>query len=122
MFEYEPLGQRLALGVWRQRPERRHPLDDVLLASAHAFRIPIRIEPGRALWQRRQKRRLGRRQQRGAAAEVLAARALGAHQLIPVRRQIQIERENLALAQAMLEAKRDHRFVHLAGDATPARR
>ena len=89
------------------------------LAPPARARAAPRVEPGRPLRQRREKRGLRRRQHRRGAAEVGLARALGTGDLVAVRREVQIERENLALRQPMLQSHRDNRLTHF--DPPPAR-
>ena len=62
----------------------------------------------------------------GVDAEVQLARAPGAGGLVAVRRQVQIQREDLALGEAMLEPEREHHLADLRAPAraacTPSRR
>ena len=79
--------------------------------------IAIRIERGRPLREAGQKRCLRGRQQACRCAEIDAARALGARHLIAVRRKVQIQREDVMLAEPMLQTQRNDRFVKLCADA-----
>ena len=76
-------------------------------------RIAPRVVARRLLWQRCEKGGLGGRQRRDVSAEVGARRPLRAGDLIPVRGEVQIEREDVLLAQLMLQPQREHRFADL---------
>src|SRR5260221_9520500 len=54
-------------------------------------------------------------------AKVGLARASGAGRLVAVRREVQIERQNLPLRQPVLESKRDDRLAQFRDDAPLAR-
>ena len=120
-FEIEPFVERFGSAVNGQPTVDDHASDDVLLPGRGAGHRAIRIERRRPLWKRSQKRRLRRRGGRGADAEILAARPLGSHQLIAVRRKVQVQGEDLALRQAMLEPHGNHGLAKLRGKPAPHR-
>src|SRR4029453_10034428 len=72
------------------------------------------IEAGGPLWESRHKRRLRWRQQRRGTSKVGAAGPFHTDDLISIRGEIQIERENLTLGESMLETHREDGFVELA--------
>src|SRR5262249_18017261 len=73
------------------------------LATKRGTRLAIGVEAGGPLGQARQEGRLGRCQQGGCAAEIDPAGGVGSDDLVPVRRETEIQRENLPLGELMLE-------------------
>jgi hypothetical protein len=65
---------------------------------------PVGIEGGRPLGKSSEEGCLGRCEVGGGAPEVGAARRLGAHELVAVGGDVQVERENLSLGEPVLEA------------------
>ena len=121
--EAQPLVPRLARLLGDQRAGRLHPPKHRALPRDRLVAIAERVVAGRPLRQAGEKRRLRRRQHRRLGAEVGAARPAGADDLIAVGREIQIERENLALVEAMLEPQREHGLADLLAHAPdPLRR
>ena len=79
-----------------------------------------RVERGRPLRQRREERRLRRRQHRRVDAEVDLAGAPGPGRLVAVRREVQVQRQDLALAEAVLEPQRQHHLADLGAERRAA--
>ncbi len=115
--EAQTLVPRLARLVGGQRAGRLHPPKHGPLPRDRLVALAERVEPGRPLRQAGQKRRLRRRQHRRSAAEVGAARPLGADDLVAVRREVQVQREDLALVEPMLEPQREHGLADLLAHA-----
>ena len=111
------LGARSRERLRRQPSARGHRPQNPLLARPRGVGALPRIEAARLLRERREKRGLGRRERRDVATEVRPRGAAGADDLIPIRRQVEIERENLALGVAVLEAQRHHRLAPLLDQA-----
>ena len=118
----EPFGARDRRRGRRQEPAPLHPRQHHPLARRRLRQAAPRVEARRTLRQRRQERGLRRRQHRGVDAEVGVARALGAGDLVAVRREVQIQREDVRLGQPMLEAQRDDRLLDLRSPPAPPRR
>ena len=95
------------------RGSQRHPREYPALPLRRGLRIAQRIERPRPLRQRGQERGLRVRQLLGGDAEVTPARADDAGRLIAVRREVQVEREELALRVAMFEPQRDDGLAYL---------
>jgi hypothetical protein len=121
--ERQPLIERLANLRRGECAVGLHPPKHRSLTPHGCLAATVGIEVGRALRQPRQKRRLCRRDCASGNAEVPAAGALDAHELIAVGRDVQIEREDFALREAVLQAQGDDRLAKL-GDQTalPPRR
>ena len=98
-------------------PAASHAREHDALPRERQRLVAIGIEGGRTLRQAGEERRLRRRQHRRFDAEVDAARPLDAGGLIAVGGEVQIEREDLALAEPVLEPQRDDRFVELGAPA-----
>ena len=96
-----------------------HHAQDVQRARPRGRGIAPRVVARRLLRQGRQKRRFRRRQRRRRPAEVRLRRALRALNLIAVRREVQIEREDLVLRQPMFEPQRDDRLIDLGRPPAP---
>ena len=99
--------------------EARHPADDRSLACGCGRQFAIRVERGRPLRQACKERGLRHGELIGRCAEIAAAGALGPGHLIPVRRKVQIEREDVALRKPVLQPERDDGFVQLCAGAAP---
>jgi hypothetical protein len=97
----------------RDEAEIAHAADDALLPRLRAVRIAIRIERRRTMGQGREVGGLRVREHRRRCAEIGAAGAFGAGELIAVGCGVEIERENLRLRQPVFEAQRDDRFLDL---------
>ena len=105
-----------------RKPAPLHPRQHHALPRRRLRQAAPRVEARRTLRQRRQERGLRRRQHRAVAAEVGVAGALGAGDLVAVRREVQVQREDLRLGQPMLEAQRDDRLLDLRSPPAPPRR
>ena len=99
-----------------------HPPQHGPLPREGRLRVSVRIEAGRTLRQAGQERRLRRRQHRRVVAEVRVARSSRADYLIAVRREVQVQREDLVLGEPMLQTLREHRLLHLAHERSRSRR
>ena len=113
-------GASLAQALRTERAGGRHPAENRLLPEAGRRHVLARIERARPLWQRREKGRLRGRQHGCIHAKVQPARPPGPGRLVAVRRQVQVHREDVALAEAMLQAERQHRLTELHGDPAMA--
>ena len=99
--EDEALGCRLARLLGREHAGRLPSAGARRCCRASAgARVAVRVEARRPLRQAGEERRLRRRQHRRVAAEVRVAGAPRADDLVAVRREVQIQREDLALGQA----------------------
>ena len=98
-----------------QRTRGLHTFEHGPLARHREVEASPRVEPRRTLRQAREKRGLCRRQHGCRRAEVRLARAFDAGDLIPIPREVQVDRENLPLGEAMLEPERDDGFADLGG-------
>ncbi len=110
-------GARFAQPLGAQRAGRGHAAQHRLLPHASGRHVLQGIERTRTLGQRREERRLRRRQHGWIDAEVQLARAAGAGGLVAVRRQIQVHRQDFAFGETVLEAQRQHHFAHFHGGA-----
>ena len=120
--ERQPLRPRLPEVAPRSTCPRLHPLEDDALTRHRRVARAVGIESGRPLRQARQKRSLRRREHRHRTTEVRATGALSTHDLIAVRRKVQVERQDLALRKTMLDSQREHGFVNLRGNPAPPSR
>ena len=76
--------------------------------------------PGRPLRQAGQKRGLCRRQHRRFGGKVGSTRPAGADHLIAVGGEVEVDRENLALVEPVLEPQRQHGLANLLAHAPDA--
>ncbi|MCW0466799.1 hypothetical protein NB705_003872 [Xanthomonas sacchari] len=76
--------------------------------------MPVRTQPAWRLRQYRQQRRLGLRQKRGRLAQVGPARRLHAFDGAAVRRALQVQLQDLPLAQVRFQLQRTQRLLRLA--------
>ena len=113
----QPFVARLSILLRRQAAGIGHAAQHRQLAGARGRQALPRIERRRPLRQRGEKRRLRRRQHRGVDAEIDPARAPRTGRLVAVGGEIEIEREDLALAEAVLEPEREQHLAHLGAPA-----
>jgi hypothetical protein len=117
----ELVGQRLARLLRREQAFRLHAAQHHALAGDGGVLPAIRVEARWPLGQTREERRLRGRDQGRRHAEVRAAGALGSRDLVAVGRQVQIQGQQLALAEAVLETQGHQRLAQLLGHAARAR-
>jgi hypothetical protein len=110
--EAQPLGAGRRQRPRVERSRSAHALQHLALAAPRSGPA-VGIERRRPLRQAGQERGLRGRQVVRGAAEVGPARGLGAHDLVPVRRDAQVQRQDLALAQPVLEAQRQQHLAQL---------
>ena len=91
-----------------------HALEHPLLPPPRGRFVTIRIERGRPLGQTGQEGRLGRREVLGRGVEIGAAGRLCALELVPVGRDVQVQGQDLALRELVLDAQGEQRFAQLA--------
>jgi hypothetical protein len=99
-----------------------HPPQHGTLPRESRLRISVRIESGRTLRKARQERCLRRREHRRVVTEVRVTRPSRADHLIAVRREVQVQRQDLVLGKAMLQALREYGFLKLAAQRSRTRR
>ena len=109
----ESLGASLGRLLGRDRAGRFHASKDDPLSRYGGVPVPIRIETRWTLRQPGEECRLCGRQHRRWNAEVGAARALDAGDLIAITGEVHIHRQDLALGEAMFQPDGDHGFVNL---------
>src|SRR5436190_12755248 len=104
---------RLRCACGREETQVEHAVDDAMVAAQRQPRILSRIEGRRPLGKAGEESRLRDGQLARVRAKVRSARALDANDLVPVRSEIQIEREDLAFRQTMFQPKRDDCLAEL---------
>ncbi len=117
-IDRQTLAERLAQLIRRQRAGSGHAKEHRPLAGLGGPQIAERIEGRGTLRQAGEKRRLRRRQHRRLDAEIALAGSSHARSLAAVGGQIQIQRENLALRETMLEPDRERHFLELRAKAS----
>jgi hypothetical protein len=115
--EMKALTTRVGFLRKRQPSRRGHRGQDAALPRHGAIRCAPRVEVARLLRQCGEKRRLGGGEPMRRTAEVCRRRTRDALNLIAVRCEIQIERENLVFRQPMFEPQCDEGLAKLG---TPA--
>ena len=116
--EAQSLVPRLARLFGRQRAGCLHAPKHRALPGDRLVAVAERVVARRPLRKAGQKRRLRRREHRRLGPEVDAARLSGADDLIAVGGEIEVEREDLALVEAMLEPQREHGLADLLPHAS----
>jgi hypothetical protein len=120
--EGQPLVERVREVSGGQCAARSHAAQHRALPGAGRFGMAERVEAARPLRQAGEEGRLRRREHRRRHAEVGLTRPLGAGELIAVGGEVQVQREQFGLREAMFEAQRDERLVRLGRDAATPRR
>ena len=120
--EHQPFAARLVDLRGREESGGLHLCQYVTLPRRRRCLVAVRIERRRPLWQAGEERRLRGGQHPRLDTEVGLARTLEAGGLVAVGGEVQIERENLALRQAVFEPEGEDGFVHLRTPAAPALR
>ena len=120
--EHQPFAARLVDLRGREESGGLHLCQYVTLPRRRRRLVAVRIERRRPLWQAGEERRLRGGQHPRLDTEVGLARTLEAGGLVAVGGEVQIERENLALRQAVFEPEGEDGFVHLRTPAAPALR
>ncbi len=105
----------------RDVARRLHPIEHVLAAPARAVQVRPRRERGRRLDETRDQRRFGEREIARVLPEQARRHRLDAVEACAEIHAVQVELEDLRLAQARLEHERDDGFLQLAADRSLVR-
>ncbi len=100
----------------RTRPHLQfdHALEHLVARGARGLRMPVRTQPARRLRQHRQQRRFGLRQARGRFTQVGPARRIHALDGAAVGRALQVQLQDLALAQVRFQLQCAQQLLQLA--------
>ena len=113
--ETQRFGEGLLVGGLREEARLEHPPQDVALALGGALGVDQRVVQGRRLGQPREHRGLCGRQRGQRLAEVDLRRGSEAVGPLAEEDLVQVELEDLVLAQALLDAQCEEDLVDLAG-------